>query len=160
MVVDVTKRKRKAVVLKEEPILADIYARLPWQVVDEKSILMLEAWYKIWMSDSQACASAWIRLSTWKDFLSKNKEIEEWVNWLKEASVAKATKVINKLMDSEDERIALDSAKYIKNNLDDRFKKKEWDTKNVYNVHQMLQMNQGQPIPLQGNNLVNTLRNI
>ena len=64
-------------------------------------------------------------MSVWKDFLSKNKEIQEWVNQLKELASAKASKVINKLMDSEDEKIALDSAKFIKNNLDDRFKKKD-----------------------------------
>lgn len=160
MATDITKKKREAQLLKDEPILSDIYNRLPQRFVDEKSIIALQEWYEAWMSDWQACAKAWIKLSTWKDFISKNKEIEEWVTQLKEISVGKATSVINRLMDSKDEKIAFDSAKFIKTNLDERFQKKDSDTKTIYNVHQMLQMNADKPIPLQGNNLVNTLRNI
>ena len=58
MPTDITKRKREAQILKDEPILSDIFTRLPQRVIDEKSVLLLEACYKIGMSDTQACASA------------------------------------------------------------------------------------------------------
>lgn len=157
--VDITKKKRVPTMLKDDVILADIFSRIPSNKIEEKDVVVLERWYKMGMTDSQACAFAWVSVSTWRKFLDVNPEIQEWVKWLQESAIAKATSVIYKSLDSEDEKIALDTAKYLKNSLDERFQKTKETWGTTINIDKFLQMNQDKSVSEAWNNLVNMLRN-